>query len=268
MMIRPDYSITLTKRTACALLVLCAAVPASAASRTETAPGWIASVRGAAVNAPTFPGSESYSFVSLPSMNLRQGGGRALADDSTGLWGPGSRGDIGILAGSGGLNVPSSPFDAARPAINPGLFAEFWAEPGRVRLRAEARFDATGQSAPTAALGADYVQRIGSNAVVSGGPRLHFAGQDYVQTPYGVTPIVMGGDFLANAYRAEAGVRSVGAAAALNVGLSQTLSTTVYANYDRMMGMTAEDRLQRGPSMSPNRFSFGAQMNYTFGTGR
>ncbi len=268
MKLRHDCYGTLTVRTTCMLAALFAAAPVSAASLTETAPGWIATVRGAAVSAPAFPGSNSYSFVSLPSMNLRQGSARTAHDDSKGLWGPGSRGDIGVLSGSGGMSMPASPFDTTRPALNPGVFAEFWADPGRVRLRAEARFDTTGQSAPTAALGADYVQRVGPNAVVSGGPRLNFAGQDYVQTAYGVTPLALGGDVLAGAYRAETGVRSVGAAAALNVDLSPGLSTTVYANYDRMVGQPADERVQRGPSMSPNRFSFGAQMNYTFGTGR
>ncbi len=260
---------SLTSRTGLAALFVCIAGSASAATLSDAAPGWIATVKGTSVTTPAFPGSESYSFISLPSMNLRTGRAALARDDSTGIWGPGSRGDVGVLGGQGSMRPAASygPLEASRPTLGPGLFAEYWAEPGKVRLRAEARFDLSGYTGMTGVIGADYVQRVGANAFVSGGPRMNVAGQDYQQAAYGITPVGLGGDALARAYRSEAGVRSVGAGAAFNVGLSQGLSTTVYANYDRMVGQPVDTTTQKQPP-SPNQFTFGAQMNYTFQAGR
>ncbi len=251
-------------------LVVGSVVPASAMSETKAA-GWTATVRGAALTAPVFPGSDSYSFVTLPSMNVRGLRSPLVGESATGVSPSGSRLDFGVLSGVGARRETGNGFgvlDASRPVLDPGFFAEYWAEPGRIRLRAEARFDVTGVAPPTGSIGADYVHRFDGGAMLAAGPRLHLAGQDYLQTSYGFTPVALRGDTLAGAYRSDTGVRSVGAAASLNVGLSSGLSTTFYANFDRMVGQSADGTATRSAAPVQNQFGFGAQMNYSFSSGR
>jgi outer membrane protein len=269
-MTRSELALTVLVRIGALSLLSGFVMPASAMPETKAA-GWTATVRGAALAAPAFPGSHSYSFVALPSMNVRGLRAPLAAETAAGFSLPGSRLEIGVMGGVGSRRETGSGFgvlETARPALDPGFFAEYWAEPGRIRLRAEARFDVTGVAPPTGSIGADYVHRFESGALLAAGPRLHLAGQDYLQTSYGFTPIGVRGEALAGAYRSDTGVRSVGAAASLNVGLSSGLSTTFYANFDRMMGQSADNGASRPTTPTQNQFGFGAQMNYSFSSGR
>jgi outer membrane protein len=238
--------------------------------------GWLVTVKGNFVASPTFPGAESYSFIAYPSLAVRRANDPSrfgAPDDgvSIGMFGSEPDVTVGVVGRYqrgrySGDSRKLSGLSDARWALEPGVFAEYWPDPGKIRLRAEARFGLNGYNGPVGSLGADYVQRLSDRIVLSGGPRVAIAGEDYMQTYYGVTATEAQRSHTIAAYKASAGVRSVGATAALAYGWTNNISTTVYANYDRLVGSAAESSVTKTVG-SPNQFTFGAQINYTFPVG-
>ena len=230
---------------------------------------WAGKVKGLTVAPVSFPGSEAYSFVTSPSMTrVFSGVPTKNAADLTGV--PGSNLSFGVIPSRQGMGIESDLNLTPRSGVNApntppkvGLVAEYWAQPGTIRLRAEGKMGLLGSNGFGGVVGADYVHRLSDAVVIAGGPRLAMTGNDYSSNVYGITltdPMKLN--------RALAGrpdtMRFVGAGASLNLNGPQSTSATIYATFDRMMLNTTD--ITANKNLPPqNQFSFGAQFNYNFG---
>ena len=230
---------------------------------------WAGKVKGLTVAPVSFPGSEAYSFVTSPSMTrVFSGVPTKNAADLTGV--PGSNLSFGVIPSRQGMGIESDLNLTPRSGVNApntppkvGLFAEYWAQPGTIRLRAEGKMGLLGSNGFGGVVGADYVHRLSDAVVIAGGPRLAMTGNDYSSNVYGITltdPMKLN--------RALAGrpdtMRFVGAGASLNLNGSPSTSATFYATFDRMM-LNSTDINANKNLPAQNQFSFGAQFNYNFG---
>jgi outer membrane scaffolding protein for murein synthesis (MipA/OmpV family) len=239
---------------------------ASALSANDTL-AWAGRVEGFQIATVNFPGSESYSFVTSPSLTRHFSGLPNASFSRTMI------GDNGISLGV----MPQRPLsglelDLARQGMMPqrdapALFAEISPKSGPLRFKAEGRMGLFGSAGFGGMIGADYIHRLSDAVVIAGGPRLAVTGNDYANNVYGITltdPMKLN--------RALAGktdtMRFVGAGASLNFNSSHNTSTTLYATFDRMMPSAAEQQPTTQPRAgvpAQNQFSFGAQFNYSFG---
>jgi len=230
---------------------------------------WAGKVKGLTVAPVSFPGSEAYSFVTSPSMTRVFSGVPSYnAAPLTGT--AGSNLSFGVTPARQGMGLesdlnltPLSGTTTNSAAARNGIVAEYWAQPGTIKLRAEGKMGLLGSSGFGGVVGADYVHRLSDAVVIAGGPRLAITGNDYASNVYGITltdPMKLN--------RALAGrpdtMRFVGAGASLNLNGSASTSATIYATFDRMMINTTDINANKNLP-SQNQFSFGAQFNYNFG---
>ena len=230
---------------------------------------WAGKVKGLTVAPVSFPGSEAYSFVTSPSMTRVFSG--MPSQSSPDMAGPaGSNLSFGVTPARQGMGLetdlnltPLSGVNTPNMAPKAGVVAEYWAQPGTLKLRAEGRMGLLGSSGFGGVVGADYVHRLSDAVVIAGGPRLAMTGNDYASNIYGITltdPMKLN--------RALAGrpdtMRFVGAGASLNLNGSPSTSATFYATFDRMM-LNSTDINANKNLPAQNQFSFGAQFNYNFG---
>lgn len=237
---------------------------------------WLLTVNATVLVVPDFPGAKTYGFIGFPSLSFRRtdsaenfqapddGLSIALFGDSQ--WSVGITGryqsgryrenDRGRLYG----------IHDAKWAVEPGLFAEYWAVPDTVRLRGEIRYGMNGYNGLVGNLSADYVKRVGK-WTLSVGPRLAVAGGEYMDTYFSVSPLDAAFNGRVSAYNADAGVKSVGVAAAATYKWNDAFSTTVRGGYDRLVGSAADSPIVKNLG-SKDQFSVGATASYTFDIGR
>jgi outer membrane protein len=237
------------------------AVESQAAEKVNT--GWLMAVGGATISAPQFPGSETYSFISLlPAIvaSPTAADSYIAPDDSLSL-ALFSRDPQFSLGAVGRYNADAQgigsssliPGSDQRWAIEPGIFAEFWPEPNALRIRGELRMGSDGATGMVGSVGADFVQQIGG-LVFSAGPRLSLAGSDYVNAQSGIGPVGTPG---------ESGMRSLGASGLVKFVSRDHWSTALYANYDRAVD-GQPTRVTSGTANDPASVSIGASFNYVF----
>lgn len=250
-------------------LVVAATSTSAFALTADDSVSWAGKVKGLAVAPVSFPGSEAYSFVTSPSMTRYFSGvpsqnsaappSQSANNLSFGIsparQGMGIESDLNLTPLSGVGNMPV--------LGKTGMVAEYWAQPGTIRLRAEGKMGLLGSNGFGGVVGADYVHRLSDAVMIAGGPRLAITGNDYASNVYGITltdPIKLN--------RALSGrpdtMRFVGAGASLNVNGSPSTSATFYATFDRMMVNTTDLNANKNLP-AQNQFSFGAQFNYNFG---
>lgn len=253
------------------------AIAADTAPRTakvaEQPYGWLLTIKGNVVLSPNFPGAKSYGFIAYPSLSLRRAGPESFSapDDgvSIALFGD-SQWSVGLVGKYQQGRYRESDrrmygIRDAKWALEPGLYGEFWALADTLRMRGEMRYGINGYNGLVGTLALDYVQRVGK-FVISGGPRVQFAGSEYMDTYFGVTTL----DALQNRnvtqYKADPGVKSVGVAAAATYKWSEQWSTTVRGGYDRLVGSAADSPIVRNLG-SKDQFTMGASASYTFPLG-
>ena len=229
------------------LMVL--ATVTSAQALNQVNPGWIQSVNGKSAPMPVFPGADAYSFLSFPSITIESPG---VTDP---LVGRDSRLSLALFSPNPSLTVgvvdrfdPSRVTTGAlagndqRWSSEPGLFAEYWTPTQSLRVRGELRFGAPGSTGMTGDLGADFIQRVGK-FVISFGPHMSIKGADYAEAQYGA----------ASSQTLNAiGERSFGAAGLVRFAAGKDWSTSVYANYDRVLTAPGD------PSTPRNSIGLGA----------
>lgn len=255
--------------------VATAAVAGSASNPPAEQPyGWLLTVKGNVLVSPEFPGADSYSFIAYPSLSLRRAGtaeGFNAPDDGISLalfgnssWSAGLVGRYQTGRYSGDDRKLTGLHDA-RWAVEPGLFAEYWPLQDTVRLRGEMRFGLNGYNGLVGNLSLDYVHRVGK-FVISGGPRMAISGTDYMETYFGVTAQDALNNAAVTAYKPDAGIKSVGLAAAATYKWNESWATTVNAGYDRLVGSAADSPIVKNLGTT-NQFTFGASASYTFPLG-
>jgi outer membrane scaffolding protein for murein synthesis (MipA/OmpV family) len=238
--------------------------------------GWLVTIKGNLVVSPNFPGSKQYSFIGYPTLSVRRTNDPSrfgAPDDglSIGLYGDEPHWTVGFIgryqqgryvSDNGGL----AGIQDARWALEPGIYGEYWLLRDQVRFRGEVRYGLFGYNGFVGRLGADFVQNWGKFAV-SAGPRMALGGSDYMNTYYGVSATDAQNNARVTAYKADPGVVSVGAAAAAYYVINDNWSTTVYANYDRLVGSAQASPIVKTFG-SPNQFTFGTMLNYSFAIGQ
>jgi outer membrane scaffolding protein for murein synthesis (MipA/OmpV family) len=237
---------------------------------------WLLTVNATILYAPDFPGAKTYGFVAFPSLSFRRSdeGEKFQAPDdgvSIALYGD-SRWTVGVTgrytAGRYRTYDPARLYGIkdAKWAIEPGLFAEYWAVPDTLRMRGEIRYGVNGYNGLVGTLAADYVKRVGQ-WTLSAGPRVAIAGSEYMDTYFSVSPQEAAINSRVSAYAADPGVKSVGLAAAATYKWNDAFSTTLRGGYDRLVGSAADSPITKNLG-SANQFTVGATASYTFDIGR
>jgi len=109
--------------------------------------------------------------------------------------------------------------------------------------------------------GVDAIAPLQPDLTLSAGPRLTFASQDYMDTYFGVTPRQAARSGLP-AYRADAGLKSVGAEAKVRYEFAADWAVTAKGGYYRLVGDAADSRIaERGDR---NQFSAGLGLSRRF----
>jgi len=98
--------------------------------------------------------------------------------------------------------------------------------------------------------------------VISIGPRVYLADEEYMESYFGVTPAESARTGIA-AYQPEGGVRAVGAMFGIIHQLSRSFGVYAYAGYDRLVGDAADSPIVRLFG-SENQFSGGVTLYYSF----
>ncbi|PZR93720.1 MAG: MipA/OmpV family protein [Stutzerimonas stutzeri] len=238
------------------------------------AKGWIVTLGGSFQVGPKYDGAKAFGPSFMPSLAWRRVGepaGFSAPDDSFdyAIYDT-DRFDVGVVGNyrSGRYSGSSFRLFGMRDvpwAIEAGVFAEYWVGPDRLRTRIEVRQGFNGHHGVVADLSADWVERLGSFTFAIG-PRLSLGSASYMRRNFGVLPAEAALNGAIPAYKPGAGAKSVGFASSLEYTWSPSLSTTVFARYDRLVGDAGNsplvDRLGER-----NQFSFGIGASYSFQVG-
>ena len=243
----------------------------SAASPSLIDGDWTVTVRGNLGATPEYPGADSLRARAFPSMSLRRAGApeRFSAPDD-----PISFGLLDLGAFRAG---PSFRYVGARKAsdhpelvglasvpwtLEAGAFMEFWPSEF-LRARVDLRYGLRGHEGMTFDMAADGVYRAGAWTMAAG-PRLGVASSAYMNAFFGVSAAeAFANPTIAQAFDAEGGLKSAGAAASLGYRFSPQWAATGYARWDRLIGSAADSPVPKAFG-SLNQFTFGGQVSYSF----
>jgi outer membrane scaffolding protein for murein synthesis (MipA/OmpV family) len=232
---------------------------------------WIVTLKGRGYAYPAYPGASSMSLAALPGFSFRRAGTEApfsAPDDNLSL----------ALYDSDWLKAgPVGKFIDARTAadhaelhglhtvdwtIEAGAFVEIWPMK-QLRTRFEVRRGFNGQQGVEASAAADWVERRGA-WTFSGGPRLAFANDRYMNAYFSVSPTEAALNGTVTPFAAHAGLRSAGLAVAATYQWNDAWSTTLYADYDRLTQDAAKSPITSKLG-SPNQLMVGFIVSYAFG---
>jgi MipA family protein len=146
-------------------------------------------------------------------------------------------------------------------SIEAGGFAEYWPALW-LRTRAEVRAAVLGADGVVADLSVDVVLHPAPKWTLTAGPRLSLADQDYMDSYYTVTPAQSAKSGLIT-YESNAGLRTYGLGASARYKWTDDITSLAFVEYSRLATNAAESPLidERG---SPNQFTFGLGMKYSF----
>lgn len=246
-----------------------AATPAFAQDAEPEEERLIISVGGGVQFIPEYPGADGLKLGPLFTGGARREGDPIQArapDDGFGfsLTGRGGPVEIG----------PMIAFQAERDQDDVGAAVgdvDFALEPGAfvnvnlsdsLRLRAEARRGFDGHEGWLGDLGADVFFRPGDSTIVSIGPRLRLADEEYMQTYYGQTPAQALASGLP-VYTPDGGIRAAGAVMSITHEFTRNFGIYGYAQYDRLIGDAADSPIVQQFG-SEDQFSAGLALFFNF----
>jgi outer membrane protein len=251
-----------------ALLIVATAVPAQAESWFSG--DWYLKVGAAGFVAPNFKGDDDYRFRAQPLVSFgRQGGSTPFSSRNDNI-------SIGIIdqgyfrAGPTGKLVFGRDSDDSGDLVglDPvrfggeiGVFAEFYPVDW-LRLRGEVRHGIRSHDGIVGELSADAFTDVTPTIRVSGGPRASFASNDYFDAWYGVSAAEALDSGLTQ-YNPDGGVESVGIGGAITWKATDTIETSLFGEYSRLMGSAADSSLVRERG-SEHQFLVGVSATYRF----
>ena len=243
------------------------------------------SVGAATLVTPAFKGSDEYQLIAVPNISLnykdrlfasvQEGLGYNLVNQNGWRAGPLLRYAFERKEdGSSTFRVAGDKSDALRGlgdvdgTFEAGGFLEYryqeWS--GKVELRQ----GINGHEGVIADVNANYTKNIAPAlnisdrpVILSLGPRATFVSDDYNQAYYGVNAAQSAASGLSQ-YDAEGGLLSYGAGAATIIPITEKVSSTIFAGYDRLSGDAGDSPLvqERG---SEDQATAGVSLSYKFG---
>jgi outer membrane protein len=234
---------------------------------------WSLTVGGAGFMAPKYEGSDELTLRGMPLISLSRRDSRtrfsslndsasfAIVDEGWFRFGPAGK----IL-----LSRDDSESDDLRGLDNVpwggelGGFVDLYPADW-LRLRAEVRHGIRAHHGVVADLAADAFTDVTPTLRLSGGPRLALATAGYFDAYYGVDDEEAARSGL-DPYDPGGGLRSAGFGGALTWKATDKITTSVFAEYSRLLGPAADSSLvkERG---SDNQIRFGLSATYRFDFG-
>lgn len=253
-------------RIVAAAVALLAAGSAPASAESWFSGDWYLKVGGAVLHAPRYQGAPRGSLMFQPMISLGKAGPSArftsrndnisLALLDTGTFRAGAAGKL--IFGRDGAVAGMSPIRFGGEA---GVFAEIYPT-DFLRVRGEVRHGIRSHGGVVADLSADAFFDVTDSIQISGGPRASWASSRYFDAYYGVDATESVASGLA-VYSPGSGIRAVGAGGAVTWKTTDQLTTSVFAEYERLTGPAAASSLvkQRG---SRDQVTVGASAVYRF----
>ena len=221
---------------------------------------------------PRFPGSDKFTGIPYPSINLRRAGEPprfAAPDDGFSIslyeeipelrFGP-------VVRGQGGRYYSDDRRLTGLRKINwsvePGVFVEYFPV-SFIRARVELRYALNGAEGLVGNAGIDFIKPV-DRFTFSLGPRLSFGDANYVRRYFGVSPAEAAANVaIPSAYRPGADVTLAGVLGAVSYQWNDTWGTTVYGGYNRLIGDAGRSPIPRLIG-SRDQWTFGASVSYSF----
>ena len=260
-------------------LVLVGTIVAPNVSRAEdpplpvSGPGYIVTVGGYGLFEPTYDGSKRQEITGRPIFGLRTPGAKEWLDlpndgleyefIETDTFRAGLVGNFRYQRDTSTIQPRGfKHFSSVNLSLEGGGFAEFW--PAKwLRTRVELRDAVLGAEGLVSDLSADVVTHpFNDRWTLTGGPRLSFADQSYMQSYYGVSASQSTTSGL-SAYHAQAGLRSYGAGTSARYKWSDAWTTLGFVEYTRLASEAGNSPVidDRG---SANQFTVGIGAKYSF----
>jgi outer membrane scaffolding protein for murein synthesis (MipA/OmpV family) len=231
---------------------------------------WKLVVGATGMVAPDFEGSKDLMFRALPIISLGKAGPEARftsRNDNISL----SLFDNGrVRAGATGKIVfqrdeddadELEGLDEVRWGVELGGFAEVYPIDW-LRVRGELRHGIRSHSGVVADVAVDAFMDVTDTVRVSAGPRISWATADYFEAYYGVDASESVASGLSE-YDPDGGLKSIGIGGAYDWQTTEKLTTSFFAEYERLMGSAADSSLVEEEG-SPNQFTFGVSAAYRF----
>jgi MipA family protein len=145
--------------------------------------------------------------------------------------------------------------------VEAGAFADFFPT-AWLRTRAELRQGFRAHEGLRADFSADAFADVTPDLRLSGGPRISFASGNFLRTYFGVDASNAALSGL-SVYRPQSGLHSAGFGGALTWRATEKVTTSMFGEYTRLLGPTANSGLvrQRG---NANQFLMGVSATYRF----
>lgn len=230
---------------------------------------WSITVGAGGLYSPDYEGSDDYQFRGLPYLAVSYQDWLTFAVPDglrVALLNEGGF-KAGVLAGyqfdrDAGDNLALAGWGDVDGAVELGAFAEY--RHGPFKLDFDVRHDVTdAHDGTTATLGAKYMARLGW-AMLTVGPSVTWADDNYTQTYFGVTPAQSAAAVLATpAYVAKGGIKEYGLSATMVVPLNEQWAITGLAGVSQLTGDAADSPIValRG---SETQFTAGLFLGYRF----
>lgn len=233
---------------------------------------WYVTVGAWGMFTPEYVGSESLKFTGRPIVSWRKEGARdwlSLPNDGLGIalieTDTFRAGPVANLRFARDIDIRQRGFDrvgSIDTSIEAGAFAEFWPVQW-LRTRLEVRHGVIGAGGVVAEMTADAVLRPDSQWTFAFGPRLSLASGTYMDDYFGVTPAEAAATGL-RTYDAGSGLHSYGVGAFARYRMTPQWTTYASAEYARLAGSASDSPIVNDRHGSPDQYTFGLGLSYTF----
>jgi outer membrane protein len=250
---------------ACSVAAAASAPPPSG----EPKPDWVIVAGAGGLYSPDYEGSDDSEFRALPYLSIRYQdwlslsvpeGLKAAIVNENGF-------KAGVVLGyrfdrDASDNIALAGWGDVDGAFEAGLFAEY--RFGPVRFEADVRQDLSGaHEGLIAKASLRYAVRLGS-AMLSAGPQVTWADDNYTQTYFGLTPAQAASAVLPYApYAADGGVKDYGLGAMVMVPLDEQWTVTGLLSVSRLTGDAADSPIVAVHG-SETQFTAGVFVGYRF----
>jgi MipA family protein len=227
-------------------------------------------VGAAGFTAPAFEGSRRYILSGVPIISLGKRGKEApfvsrndnisFAFVDTGTFRVGAVGKL-VMPRDASDHPELAGLSDIPFGVEVGGFAEIYPVEW-LRLRGEVRRGIRAHEGFVGNVQVDAFADVTESVRVSAGPRLSFADAAYMDAYYGVSAAEAAASGL-TAYSPGGGIKSAGVGGAVDWRVTDKVTTSVFAEYSRLMGPAANSSIvaQRG---SKNQFMLGLSATYRF----